>query len=118
MVHWPGDPPIEISQPMHLDRGDICTTSHLALAVHTGTHVDAPNLFGRDAKWVGSRSLEAMLGSAGVMEIPEAAAIGEAELRGRGIERGDRVLLKTSNSMSCWPTDEVVSDFAQLTLDG
>jgi len=118
MVLWPGDPPVEISHPMHLDRGDVCTVSRLALGVHTGTHVDAPNHFVRGAKGVDSLSLEAMVGPARVIEILEIAAIGEAELSGRGIEHGDRILVKTSNSLRCWNTDEFVSDFAHLTLDG
>jgi arylformamidase len=118
MVHFPGDPPVEISQPMHLDRGDICTVSHLALGLHTGTHVDAPSHFLKGAKGVDALSLEAMVGLARVIEILEPAAIGEAELRGRGIERGDRILLKTSNSTRCWNSDEFVPDFNHLTLDG
>jgi arylformamidase len=118
MVLWPGDPPVEISQPMHLDRGDICTVSRLALGLHTGTHVDAPSHFLRGAKGVDSLSLEPMVGPARVIEILETAAIGEAELSGRGIERGDRILLKTSNSARCWNSDEFVPDFAHLTLDG
>src|SRR5262249_60097465 len=52
MVHWPGDPPVEISPHMHLDRGDVCTVSRLALGMHTGTHVDAPNHFLKGAKSV------------------------------------------------------------------
>lgn len=118
MVRWPGDPPVEISQPMHLDRGDICTVSRLALGVHTGTHVDAPNHFLKGAKSVDSLSPEAMVGPARVIEIFQTAAIGEAELSGRGIERGDRILLKTSNSTRCWSTDEFVPDYAHLTLGG
>jgi len=118
MVHWPGDPPVEISQPMHLDRGDVCTVSRLALGMHTGTHVDAPNHFLRGAKSVDSLSLGAMMGPARVIEILETATIGEAELSGRGIERRDRILLKTSNSTRCWNTDQFVPDFAHLTLDG
>jgi arylformamidase len=118
MVHWPGDPPVEISRRMHLDRGDICTVSHLALGVHTGTHVDAPSHFLRGAKGVDSLSLEAMVGPARVIETLETAAIGEAELSGREIERGDRILLKTSNSTRCWNNDAFVPDFAHLTLDG
>jgi arylformamidase len=118
MVLWPGDPPVEISQPMHLHRGDVCTVSRLALGVHTGTHVDAPNHFLKGGNGVDSLSLEAMVGPARVIEILETAAIGEAELSGRGIERGDRILLKTSNSARCWNSDAFVPDFAHLTLDG
>jgi arylformamidase len=118
MVHFPGDPPVEISQPMHLDRGDICTVSRLALGVHTGTHVDAPSHFLKGGKGVDCLSLEAMVGPARVIEVLETPAIGEAELSGRGIERGDRILLKTSNSARCWNSDAFVPDFAHLALDG
>jgi arylformamidase len=118
MVRWPGDPPVEISQAMHLDRGDICTVSRLALGLHTGTHVDAPSHFLRGARGVDSLSLEAMVGPARVIEIVETPAIGEADLAGCGIERGDRILLKTSNSARCWSTDEFVPDSAHLTLAG
>ena len=65
-----------------------------------------------------SLPLEAMVGPARVIEILQTTAIGETELSGRGIERGDRILLKTSNSARCWSTDEFVPDFAHLTLDG
>ena len=65
-----------------------------------------------------SLSPEAMVGPARVIEILKTAAIGEAELSGRGIERGDRILLKTSNSTRCWNTDEFVPDYAHLALDG
>ena len=43
-----------------------------------------------------SLSLEAMMGPARVIEIPETATIGVTELKGCGIERGERILLKTS----------------------
>jgi arylformamidase len=118
MVLYPGDPPVEISQPMHLDRGDVCTVSRLSLGVHTGTHVDAPSHFLKGAESVDSLSLEAMVGPAHVIEILDTAAIGEEDLSGRGIERGDRILLKTSNSARCWSSDEFVPDFAHLILDG
>jgi arylformamidase len=118
MVLWPGDPAVEISQPMHLDRGDVCTVSRLALGMHTGTHVDAPSHFLKGAKGVDALSLDAMVGPARVVEVLDTAAIGETDLNGRGIERGDRILLKTANSARCWNTDEFVPDFAHLTLDG
>src|SRR6476646_3564813 len=39
MVHYPGDPGVELRHAMHLDRGDPATVSHLSFGVHTGTHV-------------------------------------------------------------------------------
>lgn len=119
MVHWPGDPPIVIKHPSHLDRGDIATVSHLTLGAHTGTHVDAPSHFLRGAKGVDAIRLDATIGPARVLEIPDdVVEIGEQELRTHGIEPGERILLKTSNSVRCWNSDEFVPDFAHLTLDG
>jgi arylformamidase len=119
MVHWPGDPPIEVTQPLHLARGDMATVSSLKLGAHTGTHVDAPNHFLRDAKGVDAMLPEATIGPARVLEIADdVTEIGEKELKGRGIARGERILLKTSNSARCWNDEEFVPDFAHLTLDG
>jgi arylformamidase len=118
MVHWPDNPPVEITHPEHLDRGDVCTVSRLVLGVHTGTHVDAPNHFLRGAKGADSLSPEAMIGPARVIEMTESKRIGRSELAPHGIERGDRILLKTSNSARCWTTDEFVPDYAHVTLDG
>jgi arylformamidase len=118
MVHWPGDPPVEIAHPMHLDHGHVCTVSRLAFGAHTGTHVDAPSHFLRGARGVDSIPLEAMVGPARVIEILETAAIGATELSGRRIQRGERILLKTTNSARCWNSDEFVPDFAHLTIDG
>lgn len=118
MVHWPGDPPIEIYHPLHLDRGDICTVSRLALGAHTGTHIDAPNHFLRGAKGADFLSPEAMIGPARVIAIPEATEIGEKDLAVHGIAQGERILLKTSNSGRCWKSGEFVPDYAHLTLDG
>ncbi|MFN2241758.1 MAG: cyclase family protein, partial [Anaerolineae bacterium] len=36
---------MRITQPAHLDRGDLYTVSRLELGAHTGTHVDAPAHF-------------------------------------------------------------------------
>ena len=45
LVVWPGDPPVRITQPRHIDRGDHATVSRLEMSAHTGTHVDAPAHF-------------------------------------------------------------------------
>ena len=42
---WPGDPPIRLSQPAHLERGDAYTLTRLDMSAHTGTHLDAPYHF-------------------------------------------------------------------------
>ena len=41
MPHWPDNPPIVLERVLDLRRGDDCNVSHLAMGVHTGTHMDA-----------------------------------------------------------------------------
>jgi arylformamidase len=38
--HWPDNPPIVLERVMDLGQGDDCNVSHLAMWVHTGTHMD------------------------------------------------------------------------------
>lgn len=45
LIVWPGDPPVNITQPLHLAKGDTATVSQLEMSAHTGTHVDAPAHF-------------------------------------------------------------------------
>ncbi len=42
MPHWPGNPPIVMQRAMDIGRGDGCNLSHLAMGVHSGTHVCLP----------------------------------------------------------------------------
>lgn len=118
MVHWPGDPPIAISQPLHLDRGDPATVSRLTLGAHTGTHVDAPNHFLPGTGGIDSLAPERMIGRARVIEVRGTTRIGEQELREHRPQAGERILLKTSNSERCWNSPEFVPDFAHLSIEG
>lgn len=58
MVHFPGDPAVELRVTKHLDRGDPATVSHLSFGAHTGTHVDAPVHFIRGAAGVDLTSID------------------------------------------------------------
>src|SRR5215467_764861 len=69
MVHYPGDPGVDLRNVHHLDRGDPATVSQLSLGVHTGTHVDAPVHFFKGAAGVDEFSIDAMIGPARVIEI-------------------------------------------------
>jgi kynurenine formamidase len=42
MPHWPDNPPIVMQRAMDIERGDGCNVSHLAMGVHSGTHIDGP----------------------------------------------------------------------------
>jgi arylformamidase len=42
MVHWPGDPEVEISRVSAIAEGDDANVSRLQMGAHVGTHIDAP----------------------------------------------------------------------------
>jgi threonine dehydrogenase-like Zn-dependent dehydrogenase/kynurenine formamidase len=116
MVHYPGDPGVELRVTKHLDRGDPATVSHLSLGVHTGTHVDAPVHFIKGAPGIDLTSIESMNGPARVIEIPDKETCTAQDLAPFDISTGERVLLRTSNSIRCWNVDAFVEDYAYLDI--
>jgi kynurenine formamidase/threonine dehydrogenase-like Zn-dependent dehydrogenase len=114
MVHYPGDPGVELKQTKHLDRGDPATVSHLSLGVHSGTHVDAPVHFIGGAPGVDEFSIDAMVGPARVIEILDKEICTAQDLAPYDIQAGERLLLRTSNSNRCWNVDAFVEDYAHL----
>jgi kynurenine formamidase/threonine dehydrogenase-like Zn-dependent dehydrogenase len=114
MVHYPGDPGVELKQTKHLDRGDPATVSHLSLGVHTGTHVDAPVHFIGGAAGVDEFSIDAMIGPARVIEILDKEVCTAQDLAAYNIRQGERLLLRTNNSNRCWNVDAFVEDYAHL----
>src|SRR5262249_4825742 len=116
MVHYPGDPGVELKQTKHLDRGDPATVSHLSLGVHTGTHVDAPVHFIGGAAGVDAFSIESMIGPARIIEIVDKEICTAEDLAIFDISAGERVLLRTSNSTRCWNVDAFVEDYAHIDI--
>lgn len=114
MVHYPGDPAVELRQTKHLDRGDPATVSHLSLGVHTGTHVDAPVHFIGGAPGVDEFPIDAMIGPARVIEVLDKEICTAQDLAAHDIRSGERLLLRTNNSNRCWNVDAFVEDYVHL----
>ena len=115
MPHWPDNPPIVLERVMDLGRGDVCNVSHLAMGVHSGTHMDGPVHFVHRAAGIDEMPLTATMGEARVIEITDPRQITVDELRGHALQAGERVLFRTSNSVRCWQTSEFVEDFVYLS---
>jgi arylformamidase len=98
---WPGDPAIVLERVTKMEEGEHNNVSRMASGVHIGTHVDAPYHFIADGKTIEQLSLDALIGPAQVVELPEdVRLIGAGDLERAGIETGmRRVLLKTRNSL-------------------
>ena len=88
LIVWPGDPAINMTQPLHLDRGDICTVTRLELSVHTGTHLDAPAHFILGGAGVETLDLNVLVGSALVVSLPNVTTITAEALTNLNIPKG------------------------------
>jgi arylformamidase len=117
MVHFPDDPAIEIDTITHVERGDVCTLSHLRMGTHTGTHIDAPIHFLPGGAGAEEVSLENLVGPARVIEIKNSDAVKADELRAHKLGIRERLLFKTSNSERCWKTSQFVHDFVSIAED-
>jgi arylformamidase len=120
LVVWPGDPPIRITQPAHLERGDVATISRLDMGAHTGTHVDAPAHFVAGGLGVDSLDLEVLVGPARVVHALEADVLSAEVLERLAIPPGtERLLFRTRNSEQ-WARSapEFAKDFVGITQDG
>jgi arylformamidase len=118
MVHWPGNPPVELVRTEDVEKGDPATVSRLSLGVHTGTHVDAPVHFIAGGKGIDDMSFDDLIGPVRVVAIRDPRAIGVSELRALEPRRGERLLFKTRNSARGWPASDFLPDYVFLALDG
>ena len=98
MATWPGEPGPDVTLIKQMSAGQTADVSHLALGVHTGTHVDAPCHFIPGGAGVESLPLDALVGPARVVAIQHKAAIHVEELERLGLDGVERVLFRTRNS--------------------
>lgn len=115
MVNWPGDPPVRVRRVSDLSRGAAANVSALSLGVHTGTHVDAPLHFVRDAAPIDAMPLDAMIGPARVLEIHDPRRVTPEELARHDVKESQRLLLKTRNSCRDWTREPFDEEFVHLT---
>jgi arylformamidase len=116
---YPGDPGIEIRQWAALAGGDAANVSLLHFGAHTATHVDAPAHFIEGASRVDAMPLDALIGPAQVVLIPDDVdAITPSHLSGLDPNGSTRVLFKTRNS-AFWsnPDGGFRQDFTYIAPD-
>ncbi len=120
MAVWRGQPAVAITYVRRLADGDHATVSHLAMTVHTGTHVDAPSHHYVDGPGVDGLDLTTLVGPADVIHAMSAPALTGDVLSGLGIPNGaERVLFRTRNS-ALWSRSpgEFTTNYVGLTDDG
>ncbi len=116
---YQGDAPLKFDFLKDMRRGDAFTLSAFSLGAHSGTHIDAPMHFVRDGAPIDMVSLEALIGPARVIDIPNAVqSINAAELNRHRWRGAERVLFRTRSSQRGWMRSPVFhKDFAYIAPD-
>ncbi|NJP05751.1 MAG: cyclase family protein [Chloroflexaceae bacterium] len=114
MVVWPGDPPVSLQRVRRIDDGDHANVSHIAMSVHTGTHMDGLNHFVNGAAGIDAMPLEAVVGPARVIAIEDPHSITIAELAPHKLQRAERLLFKTRNSARPWFDEPFWTDYVAI----
>jgi arylformamidase len=114
MVNWPGDPEPRFDRISEIELGAVAAVTLCRMTVHTGTHMDAGRHFLADGSGIDEFPLEVGIGRARVIHCPDVPAIGRAEIEGKGIQKGERILFKTRNSRARWDNREFQRDFVGL----
>ena len=102
MVHWPEDPPVEVSRVSEIAAGDPANVTRLELSAHTGTHMDAPVHYLEGREGIDAMPFDATIGPARVIEISDMVSVKAGELAGHDPKQGERLLFKTVNSVNAW----------------
>ena len=118
MVHWAGDPPVEVSRRLSIGVDSDFNISFLSMSSHTGTHMDSPLHFIRRGEGLERMPLDATMGPARVIEITDRVSIKPDELEPYGIEPGQRVLFKTENSARYWPDLPFQEEYVHISVEG
>lgn len=117
MVHWPGDPEVNIARVMEMSRGDEVNLTQIEMSAHTGTHMDAPLHFINNGMSLDRMPLSATIGPARLVAIDDPESIKVDELSRREIKTGERILFKTRNSEENWPEMPFKKNFVHLSTE-
>ena len=118
MVGWPGDPEVEVSRRLSIERGDEYNISCVTMSSHTGTHMDAPLHFLAGGAGLERMPLEATVGPARIIEVSSPVSIEPDELDTHDIGPGQRVLFKTANSLRRWWEMPFTEEYVHLSPEG
>ncbi len=123
MPTYPGEEGPHLELVKSRARGDPAHVRRLTLALHTGTHVDAPEHFVEGGRTVDQLPLGVLVGRCEVVSVAGAPHVSAADLEalfpsGRPVP--ERLLLRTRNSDGPRPLlerDEFVQGFAAIAHD-
>src|SRR2546422_2301628 len=99
MPIYEGDAGVEVKAWSAMTKGDSANVSFLHFGAHTGTHVDAPAHFIEGAAKIDALPLDALMGPARVIRVPDELDEIDLDFIGRSdFRQVERVLFHTRNS--------------------
>ena len=114
-----GDAPMKFDFLKDMRKGDGFTLSAYSMGAHSGTHIDAPMHFVRDGASIEKLPLEAFIGPARIIDIPDSVQAIDAKALARVNWKGaERVIFRTRSALHGWmhsPTFH--KDFAYVAPD-
>ncbi|MSU55656.1 MAG: cyclase family protein [Candidatus Taylorbacteria bacterium] len=114
-VVYPGNVPLSIE--VHHEMPEHAThLSKIVMGSHTGTHVDAPSHAVQGASSLDSIPIETFVGPCRVLDCTgSVSSIKISDLKKFDVKRGERILVKTQNSLSGF--DKFRDDYVYLDGD-
>jgi len=114
-VIYPGDPQLEYSFISTLKDGGIANVGRINTGIHHATHVDVPYHFGDDGKKFDEMPMDYWIGKAYVADVTSAEkCVKDTDLKGIPLDKYERILLKTKNSLIYYKRPEFAKDFINL----
>ena len=116
---YEGNAPLSFKFILDMRRGDALNLSAFSLGAHSGTHIDAPQHFIADGAPIDKVPLDALVGPARVIQIPDSVqAIDATELNRHQWKGAERVLFRTRSTSGHWMSSAVFHhDFAFVAPD-
>ncbi|HET8700647.1 MAG TPA: cyclase family protein [Nitrococcus sp.] len=117
MMHWPGDPAVQVCRIHAIEQGDEVNLTQLSMSAHTGTHMDAPLHYLPGAASMDALPFSVTIGPARVMAVVTPGTVSKHMLESADIQTGERLLLKTRNSGRLWSASKFDPQFTALSLE-
>jgi GntP family gluconate:H+ symporter len=115
---YQGDAPMKFDFLKDMRKGDKLTLSVYSMGAHSGTHIDAPMHFIANGAPIEQVSLDHLIGSARIIDIPDSVqAIDAAELNRHDWKGAPRVLFRTRSTLRGWMDSAFHKDFAYIAPD-
>jgi len=117
MVHWPGDPEVNLERAMSIAEGGEANVTRIDMSAHTGTHMDAPLHYFDADPGIEALPLDIAMGPARVARIEGEEPIDRGHVEELDLRSGERILFRTTNSDRPWWDRDFDPAFVHVSVE-